>query len=118
MAVAQFPTAKHNGRLIGRYEAAYVGYAVEENFRSLGSSGGLVSWVAADLLRTGLVDGVAHVIAANPAADQCFFRYHISRTAAEIRSGAKYRYSQTEFPAVIAQIRAFPGPFSVLGNPS
>src|SRR3546814_9904024 len=77
--VAQFPTAKHNDRLIGRYEAAYVGYAVEENFRSLGSSGGMVSWVAAELLRTGLVDGVAHVIAANPEEDQCFFRYQISR---------------------------------------
>src|SRR3546814_1771446 len=49
LAVAQFPTAKHNDRLIGRYEAAYVGYAVEENFRSLGSSGGMVSWVAAEL---------------------------------------------------------------------
>src|SRR3546814_341236 len=86
LAVAQFPTAKHNDRLIGRHEAAYVGYAVEENFRSLGSSGGMVSWVAAELLRTGLVDGVAHVIAANPEEDQCFFRYQISRTAEDRKS--------------------------------
>src|SRR3546814_3271591 len=49
----------------------------------------MVSWVAAELLRTGLVDGVAHVIAANPEEDQCFFRYQISRTAEEIRRGAK-----------------------------
>src|SRR3546814_6027519 len=117
MAVAQFPTAKHNGWWIGRYEAADFGYAVEQNFRSLGSSGGMVSWVASELLRTGLVDGVAHVIAANPEEDQCFFRYHISRTAEEIRRGAKSRYYPIELSAVIDQIRAVPGRYAVIGIP-
>src|SRR3546814_16121362 len=114
LAVAQFPTAKHNDGLIGRYEAAYVGYAVEKNFRSLGSSGGLVSWVAAELLRTGLVDGVAHVIAANPEADQCFLRYQISRTAEEIRRGAKFRYIQIELSSRIHTLRTVPGPHAMI----
>src|SRR3546814_8785837 len=122
LAVAQFPTAKHNDWLIGRYEAAYVGYAVEENFRSLGSSGGMVSWVAAELLRTGLVDGVAHVIAANPAEDQCSFRYQISRPAEEIRRGAKSRYypivlSTAEHPSALqSQIRICSADFCLEKN--
>src|SRR5206468_2530147 len=35
---------------IGRFEAAYVGYVAEPSFRRDGSSGGLTSWVAAELL--------------------------------------------------------------------
>src|SRR3546814_14564207 len=77
----------------------------------------MVSWFAAELLRTGLVDGVAHVIAANPEEDQCFFRYQISRTAEEIRRGAKSRYYPIELSAVIDQIRAVPGRYAVIGIP-
>src|SRR3546814_18407496 len=81
LAVAHFPTAKHNDRLIGRSDAAYVGYAVEENFRSLGCSGGMVSWVSAVLLRTGLEAGVAHVIEVTTEEDRCFLRYQIYHPA-------------------------------------
>src|SRR3546814_13264849 len=77
----------------------------------------MVSWFAAELLRTGLVDGVAHVIAANPEEDQCFFRYQISRTAEEIRRGAKSRYYPNELSAVIDQIRAVPGRYALIGIP-
>ena len=53
---------------IGCFEGAYVGYVAEPSFRPNGSSGGITSWVAAELLRTGRVDGVAHVAPTDPAS--------------------------------------------------
>src|SRR3546814_1567602 len=72
---------------------------------------------SSDVCSSDLVDGVAHVIAANPEEDQCFFRYQISRTAEEIRRGAKSRYYPIELSAVIDQIRAVPGRYAVIGIP-
>src|SRR4051812_12519503 len=63
LAAALYPDAAHRDPQIGRFQTAYVGYAAEGSFRDWGSSGGMVSWVAAELLRLGLVDGVAHVVA-------------------------------------------------------
>ncbi|MBD0351762.1 MAG: coenzyme F420 hydrogenase, partial [Flavisolibacter sp.] len=81
LAAELFPDAEHSDTSIGRFQTAYVGYVAEDDFRMQGSSGGMVSWVAAELLRKGLVDGVAHVIAAvDPQAEGRFFHYRISRT--------------------------------------
>src|SRR5438067_8804625 len=49
----RFAAAAQADSRIGRFEAAYVGYAAQDPFRPQGSSGGLTSWVAAELLRTG-----------------------------------------------------------------
>ena len=62
----RFPAAPKLDERIGRLEAAYVGHAVEDPFRPAGSSGGLTSWVAAELLRTGTVDAVAPVAPTAP----------------------------------------------------
>ena len=69
-----YPDAPNSDGEIGRFESAYVGYVAADDFRARGSSGGLVTWVAHELLRRGLVDGVAHVIAVDePHADGRFF---------------------------------------------
>jgi coenzyme F420-reducing hydrogenase beta subunit len=102
---------------IGRYEAAYVGHVAEQDFRAQGSSGGLVTWTAVELLRRGLVDGVAHVGAVDPTAGGPLFRYRISRTEQEIRQGAKSRYYPVELSGVIDEIRSRPGRYAVIGAP-
>lgn len=112
-----FPHASHRDPRIGRFEAAYVGHAAEDGFRAGGSSGGMVSWVAAELLSKGLVDGVAHVAPADPAADDRFFAYRISRSAAEVRQGAHSRYYPIELSRVLEEIRAVPGRYAVVGVP-
>jgi coenzyme F420-reducing hydrogenase beta subunit len=68
IAGERFAAAPHLDARIGRFEAAYVGHAIEQPFRPQASSGGLTSWVAAELLRTGAVDGIAHVVPADPAS--------------------------------------------------
>src|SRR5690348_12215211 len=53
IAAEQFRGAARADPRVGRFEAAYVGHALDDPFRRNGSSGGLTSWVAAELLRTG-----------------------------------------------------------------
>lgn len=117
LAELEFPSPVHVDGRIGRFEAAYVGHANEHEFRATGTSGGMISWVAAELLRRGLVDGVAHVAPADPHADGRFFGYRISRSEDEVRQGAKSRYYPIELSGVLDEIRATPGRYAVVGIP-
>lgn len=102
---------------LGRALASYVGHVAEEEWRSEGSSGGLTSWVAAELLRSGAVDVVAHVAPERPAATGRFFGYRLSRDMNEVRSGAKSRYYPVDLAATLATIRAEPGRYAIVGVP-
>ncbi len=77
----------------------------------------MVSWVAAELLSKGLIDGVAHVVPTDPAADGRFFDFRISRTPAEVREGARSRYYPVELSRALAEMRAVPGRYAVVGVP-
>jgi coenzyme F420-reducing hydrogenase beta subunit len=112
----RFPEAQTIDPRIGRFEVAYVGHAVDDPFRRDGSSGGLTSWVAAELLRTGAVDGVAHVVPTDPETGR-LFAYGISRSVEELSSGAKSRYYPVELSQVLAEIRAMPGRYAIVGVP-
>ncbi|OWK28779.1 Coenzyme F420 hydrogenase/dehydrogenase, beta subunit C-terminal domain [Sphingomonas dokdonensis] len=114
LALARFPHAPHHDARLGRYEANYVGHAEQAPFRERGSSGGMVSWVAADLLASGKIDGVAHVI---PATGDRLFHYRISRTEGEILEGARSRYYPVDLAEVLAEIRATPGRYAIVGIP-
>ena len=118
LARALFPDTPHLDKHVGRFAAAYVGYVAEAGFRGNGSSGGMVSWVANELLSQGLVDGVAHVVAAgDPQSEGRFFHYRIARTSDEIAAGAKSRYYPVEMSEILTQIRATPGRYAVVGVP-
>jgi len=118
IAAGRYPTAPNADARIGRFEHAYVGHVEEAAFRAGGSSGGMVSWVAAELLGAGLIDGVAHVVPALPDSSGApFFRYRISRTAHEIMEGAQSRYYPVDLADVLAEIRATPGRYAVVGVP-
>lgn len=116
MAAQHYPDASHVDARIGRFEAAYVGHAEEGEFRARGSSGGLVTWVAAELLRRGLVDGVAHVAPVSPEGG-AFFRYRISRDPQALTGGSKSRYYPIELSGVLDEMRAVPGRYAVVGIP-
>lgn len=116
IAVDRFPTAPLVDARIGRFEAAYVGHVAEGDYRVGGSSGGMVSWVAAELLRTGAIDGVAHVVPTD-GKDGVFFRYEISRSIEEIARGARSRYFPIDLAGVIQAIRETPGRYAVVGVP-
>src|SRR5829696_5490870 len=113
-----FHNAMHQDAALGRFQTAYVGYVAEEDFRMQGSSGGMVTWVATELLRKGLVDGVAHVVATeDPQQEGRYFKYRIARTEKEVREGAKSRYYPIELSTIIQTIREVPGRYAVVGIP-
>ena len=117
IAAERFPGASSSNAALGRFEAAYVGHVAEREFRTQGSSGGLTTWVAAELLRTGAVDAVAHVVAADPKRGGSFFEYRLSRTAHRLNAGAKSRYYPIELSRILREIRARPGRYAVVGIP-
>ncbi|MDR0182630.1 Coenzyme F420 hydrogenase/dehydrogenase, beta subunit C-terminal domain [Lysobacter arvi] len=113
-----FPEARSHDAATGRYVAAYVGHVVEGAYRQDGSSGGLVSWMATELLRTGRVDAVAHVHACeDPAASGRLFEYRLSRTESAVRGGAGSRYYPVEMSHVLRTMLAEPGRYAVVGIP-
>ena len=118
IAESAFPNAPTGDPLIGRFYSCYVGHVCEEAYRRNGSSGGMVSWTATELLRKGLVDGVAHVRPAGAgSAGDPLFRYGISRSAEEVAGGAKSRYYPIELSEIIREIREVPGRYAVVGIP-
>jgi coenzyme F420-reducing hydrogenase beta subunit len=118
IASDRFPDAPHGDALIGRYAGAYVGHVDEGEFRIAGSSGGMVSWVATELLRRGLVDGVVHVTPqSRDEGDGRLFGYRISRSVAELHQGAKSRYYPVELSGVLRDIARMPGRYAVVGIP-
>ncbi|WP_294173639.1 Coenzyme F420 hydrogenase/dehydrogenase, beta subunit C-terminal domain [uncultured Sphingomonas sp.] len=116
IAAERFPGSAADPRL-GRVEACYVGHAAEPGYRENGSSGGLVNWVAAELLRTGKVDAVAHVVPADPHGEGRFFRFRLSRSVGELFEGGKSRYYPVELSAVLREIRSTPGRYAIVGIP-
>ena len=117
IAFERFPTAREHDRSIGRFDAAYVGHVADDSFRGRGSSGGLTSWVAAELLSIQAVDGVAHVLPTDPRATGALFQYGISRSREALTGGAKSRYYPVELSRVLDEIRAVPGRYAVVGVP-
>ncbi len=118
LAAGLFAGAPHRDAKVGWYRAAYVGYAAEGDFREQGSSGGMVSWALAELLRTGLIDAAVHVAATeDPQRDGRFFRYRVSRSEQEVRAGAKSRYYPVDLADALRTIRAVPGRYAVVGVP-
>ncbi|WP_347156520.1 Coenzyme F420 hydrogenase/dehydrogenase, beta subunit C-terminal domain [Pontibacter chitinilyticus] len=118
LAAELFPVAPHRDAAIGSFQSAYVGHVAEEDFRTQGSSGGMVTWVATELFRKGMIDGVAHVVATeDPQQDGRFFKYRIARSETEIRAGAKSRYYPIELSEILKMIREVPGRYAVVGIP-
>src|SRR4051812_40672349 len=104
IAAERFGFAPRSNPAIGRFEAAYVGHAIERPFREDGSSGGLTSWFAAELLRNGTVDAVAHVVPADRETTGRFFEYRISRSPEAVMIGAKSRYYPVELSNILREI--------------
>jgi len=118
LAAELFPQVSRQDRSVGRVLQAYVGFVAEQDFREHGSSGGMTSWVASELLRRGWADAVAHVHATDdPKEDGRFFRYRLSRSEKEVREGAKSRYYPVEMSDVLRTMQAEAGRYAVIGIP-
>jgi coenzyme F420-reducing hydrogenase beta subunit len=103
---------------IGYHLATYAGYVSEDDFRDRGSSGGMGTWIASNLLKEGLVDGVLHVHQRQPSeTDPRLFKYQLSTTLEQVRHGSKSRYYPIEMSEIIQIIRDRPGRYVLVGIP-
>ena len=117
IALTRFADAQHADSRIGRFASTFVGAVVDPGYRDDGSSGGLTTWVACELMRLGLIDGVAHVAPGRTELGEALFGYRISRSVDEVRARAKSRYYPVEMSGVLAEIRRVPGRYAVIGIP-
>lgn len=112
-----FPEAASHSE-IGRHLATYAGAVSQGSYRARGSSGGMVTWLATQFLREGLVDAVAHVKERVPTStDSRLFEFAFSHSADEVARGAKSRYYPVEMSKVLREIAERPGRYLVIGLP-
>ena len=92
---------------IGYHAQIFTGYVAEGTFRAHGSSGGMGTWLAAELLRLGHVDAVVHVRPTRHTQenDSPLFEFTIARSASELRSGSHSHYYPVTLVDVVAQIK-------------
>lgn len=106
------PSIKIDARA-GRYSQVWAGHVREGSFRENGSSGGMASWLAAELLRMGKVDAVLHV-KPDPAG---LFHYAVSTSIDELMEGAKSRYYPVEASNPFERIQTVEGSYAFIGLP-
>ena len=87
---------------LGWFLDTHIGYVRADDWRSHGSSGGFVSWIAATMLQEGMVDAVIHA-KDGPDPDH-MYAYQISHTVDELKTGAKSKYYPVEMKEVLTYL--------------
>lgn len=100
---------------LGYYLNAYVGYVSADGWRSRGSSGGMVSWLASKMLEDGLVDSVVHV--KDGPDPEHMYTYQVSHSVEELKTGAKSKYYPVEMSEVLTYMRKHEGRYLFIGIP-
>lgn len=96
---------------LGYHAQISTGYVEEGTFRADGSSGGMGTWLAAELLRLGHVDAVLHVRPRPHAgpAESPLFEFSVARSIDDLRAGAHSHYYPVTLVDVLAQVKNNPG---------
>lgn len=105
----------HHDQYLGYWLNAYVGYVSADGWRSRGSSGGMVSWLASKMLEDGLVDAVIHV--KDGPDPEHMYTYQVSHNVDELKTGAKSKYYPIEMSEVLSYARDHDGKYLFIGIP-
>ena len=118
LAKVFLPNINEHKKGIGSYDSIYAGYAIEGDFRERGTSGGMGTWIATELLKHNIIDGVIHVKQKKrSAATDPFFSYQISRTIDEVQEGSKTRYHVVEIKSIMQEVKKLQGKYLFIGVP-
>jgi coenzyme F420-reducing hydrogenase beta subunit len=104
-------------KAIGYYQKIVAGHVAAGSFRELGTSGGMTSWMLARLMDTGEVDAVVHVASNHEERPGALSKYTVSRSKDDLFAGRKSRYHVQNLADVMAEVRAEPGRYAVVGVP-
>lgn len=105
---------KHDENL-GYFLDTYVGYVKQDGYRERGSSGGFISWLAATMLKQGLIDAVIHV--KDGDSPESMYGYQISHTPEEVAQGAKSKYYPITMSEVLKYVSDNAGRYLFIGIP-
>ena len=105
----------HHDQYLGYWLNAYVGYVSADGWRSRGSSGGMVSWLASKMLEDGLVDAVIQV--KDGPDPEHMYTYQVSHNVDELKTGAKSKYYPIEMSEVLSYVREHDGKYLFIGIP-
>lgn len=100
---------------IGYYKNLYAGHVQLNDYRAKGTSGGVITWLLASLLKLKKVDYVIHIQESN--IEGKLFEYKISKTIEEVKNGAKSRYYPIELSEVLDIVQNQPGKYALVGLP-
>lgn len=101
-------------RILGSYKKVYTGHSTSESIRNAASSGGVVSEIAAFLLKEHYVDGVV-VVSGNENKQN--FDVKIARTIKEIYNAAQSKYTIIPTNKIFQAILNEPGKYAYIGLP-
>jgi coenzyme F420 hydrogenase subunit beta len=92
---------------IGYHAQTFTGYVEEGSFRADGSSGGMGTWIASELLRLGHVDAVVHVRPCRNVqeTDSPLFEFSIARSTDDLRAGSHSHYYPVTLVDILKQIK-------------
>lgn len=103
---------------LGKYDRVFAAHVSEGQYRSSGSSGGIGSWLPAELLSKNAIDGVVHVKPLpRKGAESEFFSYQISSTVEEVLQGSHSHYHVSEISNVMNIVKSRPGRYLFIGVP-
>jgi coenzyme F420-reducing hydrogenase beta subunit len=97
----------------GYYLECFAGYAPD--MRSLGSSGGMATWLLSTLLKRGIVDYVISVIPNNDPDK--LFKFTIFNDAQSVLGASGSAYYPVELSGVLKEIKNNPGRYAIIGLP-
>lgn len=100
--------------ILGTYRNIYVGHSVSETVRRKAASGGIVTEIAAYLIKNGLVDGVVTVAGSGNGLE---FDVRIARSVQEVYDAAQSKYAIIPVNKVIRRIREEKGRYAYIGLP-
>jgi len=91
----------------GYYLKCFAGHVTSEESRMAATSGGIITWLAGELLSTGQVDAVACVAPAEEGPN--LFEFRLVTDPADMANCKKSRYYPVEVSQIIPKIKAMQG---------
>jgi coenzyme F420 hydrogenase subunit beta len=104
-------SAKNHHQKIGKYNNIYAGYS--EEFRLNSSSGGLGTYICAELLEKKIVDHIFSIKESTKPG--IFYEYSVSSSKSDLLIAAKTRYFPVTLATVFSEIDNLKGKVAIVG---
>ncbi|MBN1421166.1 MAG: Coenzyme F420 hydrogenase/dehydrogenase, beta subunit C-terminal domain [Planctomycetes bacterium] len=112
---AAFGSASRRDPYLGHASLIAIGYALDDDLRARGSSGGIITAILLWLLERGEIQGA--VVTGMDPVEPWRPRTFIARTAQEIADAAQSKYVITSVNEILAEMEGFDGDLAYVGLP-